>query len=69
MAIAEELLRYIVSCVMYKLNYDSSYKITKEATKIEKALNKEALVWLKQFDKDDKVLVKNFSEIINKFYD
>ncbi len=53
----EAALEYIIHSVIFRHDHDKSCEITQEAKEHEVKLFKDALLWLKQFDKENKILV------------
>lgn len=53
----EAALKYIIHSVFFRHKYDKSCQITQKAEEHEVKLFKDALLYLKQFDKENKILV------------
>lgn len=60
-----EVLRHITNCVIFCHQYDDSYKITKESIDKEMDLFKKSIRWLASFDKDHKVIAKDYERIMS----
>lgn len=57
-----EILRYLYSCVCYKHKNDISPQITKSAYEKETLLFKNAVIFLRDLDKENKVFIKERKE-------
>ena len=52
-----DIIEFMFCSILFRHEHDDSYKITPMAIEHEKTLFKESLLWLKQFDKENIVLV------------